>query len=295
MLGTVWDESAVAWKLNSRSKKNKKKGFFNLFGGDRRNLILSNNYSSPIIKKSEYGVWKGKGGVHTVIDRGVLSTTEPLTTNSVKYNRDFSITQSWRCSPREIAVRNRNNPSKLNVTKTVSFKPQDRNSMWVDCDKSKYSPNILSIMGYSIRTRDFRYTAWYNYDWYKALPKLDEPLFEEEVKSVFFFLIFYLRFISNTNTNKKNCLIIADLTCNNLSDIESLSHLVILYYPFSYSNFLFFLQQLYDHRNEKLSDFTHREIDNLVYKNEFFPTVSLLKNQLTQFLRDEVVFRGPFS
>jgi hypothetical protein len=53
--------------------------------------------------------------------------------------------------------------------------------------------------------------------------------------------------------------------------------------------------QLYDHRNEKLSDFTHLEIHNLVYKNEFQPTVLLLRNQLIQFIAEEVVFRGPFS
>ena len=212
VLGTVWDESALAWKINSRSKKNKKKGFLNLFGGDRKRNLRLSNYSSPpmiMMKKNEYGAWKGKGGVHTVIDRGIISTTEPLTTNSVKFTRDFSITQSWRCSPREIAINNRNNPLKLNVTKTVSFRPEDRNSMWVDCDKSKYSPTILSIMGYSIRTRDFRYTAWYHYDWHKALPKLDDPLFEEEVRSfcfLFYFILFYFilhfHFISNTNTNK---------------------------------------------------------------------------------------------
>jgi hypothetical protein len=33
----------------------------------------------------------------------------------------------------------------------------------------------------------------------------------------------------------------------------------------------------------------------LVYKNEFQPTVLLLRDQLIQFLAEEVVFRGPFS
>ena len=134
------------------------------------------------MKKNEYGMWKGRSG-NTLIDRGTF-LDGPLTTNSVKYNRNFSITQSWRCSPKIIALNNRNDPVKLNATRTVSSRVVGRTSAWVDCDKSKYSPQTISIMGYSIRTWEFRYTAWFHYDWDKALPILDQPLFEEEVGHV---------------------------------------------------------------------------------------------------------------
>jgi hypothetical protein len=177
VLGSVWDQSAMAGRMNSRTKKSRKSGFFNFLTG-RERALLSLNSSSPM-KKNEYGVWKGRSG-KTLIDRGVF-LDGPLTTNSVIYNRNFSITQSWRCSPKIIALTNRNDPVKLNATRTVSFRAASRMSAWVDCDKNKYSPHTLSIMGYSIRTREFRYTAWFHYDWIKALPLLHRPLFEEEV------------------------------------------------------------------------------------------------------------------
>ena len=177
VLGSVWDQSAMPGKMNSRTKKSRKNGLFNFLTGRERGLLLL-NLSSPM-KKKEYGVWKGRSG-QTLIDRGVF-LDGPLTTNSVMYNRNFSITQSWRCSPKIIALNNRNDPAKLNATRTVSFKAASRRSAWVDCDKSKFSPFTMSIMGYSIRTREFRYTAWFHYDWNNALPILDKPLFEEEV------------------------------------------------------------------------------------------------------------------
>lgn len=180
VLGSVWDQSAMAGKINSKTKKSRKNGFFNFFTGRERSLSLLD--TPPPMKKNEYGVWKGRSG-KTFIDRGVF-LDGPLTTNSVTYNRNFSITQSWRCSPKSIALNNRNDPVKLNATRTVSYRAVSRRSAWVDCDKKKYSPDTLSIMGYSIRTREFRYTAWFHFNWDKALPILDVPLFEEEVGCV---------------------------------------------------------------------------------------------------------------
>jgi hypothetical protein len=46
---------------------------------------------------------------------------------------------------------------------------------------------ILSYMGYSLRTSDYRYTAWFPFDNDKATPKIDAELFEEEVSASLFF------------------------------------------------------------------------------------------------------------
>ena len=48
-------------------------------------------------------------------------------------------------------------------------------------DYAKFGPVIFSVMGYSIRTAKYRYTAWFFYSWTLALPILDVDPFEEEV------------------------------------------------------------------------------------------------------------------
>jgi hypothetical protein len=57
-----------------------------------------------------------------------------------------------------------------------------RYSNWHDCDKNTVAKDsILSVMGYSMRGNDFRYTAWYYWHKSKMVPKLDSPLYAEEL------------------------------------------------------------------------------------------------------------------
>ena len=151
--------------------------------------------------------------------------------NSIFLSRQFAISQSWRCSPKKIALDNQNNVQGFNFSDTAKLAKRKRQSKWLDCDKTKSPQNEMSLMGYSLRTPTYRYTAWYLFDREKAQPKIDEPPFEEE---------------------------------------------------------------FYDHRNETLEDFTHREYSNLVFKPSVQHVVKRAREQLTSFIRTEVVFRGPF-
>ena len=56
-----------------------------------------------------------------------------------------------------------------------------RYSNWKDCDKNELGPSVLSVMGYSMRTNDFRYTAYFLWHKKKMFPKLDQPPTEEEL------------------------------------------------------------------------------------------------------------------
>ena len=87
-------------------------------------------------------------------------------------------------------------------------------------------------MGYSLRTSEFRYTAWFHYNRPKAIPLLDVTPFAEE---------------------------------------------------------------LYDHRGETLQDFTHQETINIIHKPNYESTKKALRDQLVNFIRTNVIFRGPFK
>jgi hypothetical protein len=58
---------------------------------------------------------------------------------------------------------------------------------------------------------------------------------------------------------------------------------------------LFLCPQLYDHRGETLTDFTHLETINIVFKPGFDAVVKALRQQLIHFIKTKIVFRGPFQ
>ena len=56
-----------------------------------------------------------------------------------------------------------------------------------------------------------------------------------------------------------------------------------------------FEEEFYDHRNETLADFTHREYTNLVYKKSIQPILRKARDQLISFIKSNMLFRGPFT
>ena len=54
--------------------------------------------------------------------------------------------------------------------------------MWQDCDALSPNKNDeVSAMGYSMRTREWRYTAWVHFDRKRFIPLWDEPIMVEEL------------------------------------------------------------------------------------------------------------------
>lgn len=87
----------------------------------------------------------------------------------------FAITQSWRCAKKDL-IRNT-----LKWYKQGS-KGKRPHSKWMDCDKTNPdAEDETSIMGYSLRSNEFRYTAWFHYDRRYCLPLIDAALFDEEL------------------------------------------------------------------------------------------------------------------
>jgi hypothetical protein len=73
------------------------------------------------------------------------------------------------------------NPYSLLSAEQQTGKPMRRHGNWADCDKTKSGEGELRLMGYSMRTKDFRYTAWFHYNSALCLPLLDVALYAEEL------------------------------------------------------------------------------------------------------------------
>ena len=91
---------------------------------------------------------------------------------------DFAISQSWRCA----------NRSDLNIKiNNVSLIQEydHRKNIWAGCSRddnyNKKGASEVSVMGYSMRTSDFRYTAWVPFNRSIMAASWDQPLFDEEL------------------------------------------------------------------------------------------------------------------
>ena len=191
ILGNIWDESPKAKKIQAKrlfykSTEGKKSKQFFGFGGDKRQL----REQTTDLKSLSPTKRRARGFL--AIDRGVVIVDSPMTTNSVQYKNDFSITQSLRCSP--VLV---NSSRGMTVAEIRSIQDNSRVSSWKDCDRTKPKEFILSVMGYSLRSKQFRYTAWFLFDLVLVLPKMDEGIFEEEVGFCHMSILFVPRLFSD--------------------------------------------------------------------------------------------------
>jgi hypothetical protein len=194
------------WNKPKKAKKKKSKGLFGrrslaeeASGGIVPSSSSLSSLSSSLSSSAHmvgYDISKLPPPLHR---QGGPAPAVNLSYGALKYvptvlDHTFAISQSWRCAPRGIAIANQLKPPGLAVGEKgatdstgaplpalTAKKGIRRSSFWRDCDKTSSPPDILSVMGYSMRTKDFRYTAWFHYDRKKALPILDVAPFEEEV------------------------------------------------------------------------------------------------------------------
>lgn len=142
-----------------------------------------------------------------------------------KFAHDFAISQVIRCAPLSRIPKQETAPHRHHSTdKGEQHHNAPRSAMWNDCDTKKHNPNEMSLLGYSMRTLEYRYTAYYPYNRTTQLPEVTGPTavpYEEE---------------------------------------------------------------LFDHKNETLSDFTHREITNLAYRPGYTVVITHFRAKLAEFV-----------
>jgi hypothetical protein len=133
-------------------------------------------------------------------------------------NHTFALSQTWRCAPKDKATRDQR----------VDKGAAEDLRQWDACniDKIDYWTET-SVMGYSMRTLDFRYTMYIPFLRPHRIPIFEEPIFAEE---------------------------------------------------------------LYDHREDKLSDLGHKEIVNLAKNPKFRPILEIYRRDLRTFLYNEILY-----
>jgi hypothetical protein len=146
-----------------------------------------------------------------------------------KMFHNFALSQTPRCAEKSsLPIHNLLQQPLLTATTTTKPATQTRTvrtAIWRDCDMEKENSNELSLMGYSMRTNEYRYTVYFYYD-------------------------------------RKS----------HITDFKSL--------PYS--------QELYDHKNETLADFTHRETFNLAIRPAYTSVINNLREKLIKFVQESI-------
>lgn len=159
------------------------------------------------------------GSTNTYTLPGDNSNAMPL------LDHNFALTQAIRCADKkQVVVRNRTMSSQQ-----LHAAMKTRHAVWRDCDVNdrKRDNEDFTTLGYSMRTPEYRYTAYFHFDRASQLPDLTKLPFEEE---------------------------------------------------------------LYDHKNETLADFTHRETYNLAVRTVYAPVIENLRNKLIHYIKDHIKF-----
>jgi len=128
-----------------------------------------NSFSSRIFD-SEF---HRSGMVVDATERSLLESTG-VSSSMPRLDMRFALSQSWRFTKVDL------------VKKAAAWVKEGRKhprprSQWFDCDKTLQPNDEVSLMGYSMRTNDFRYTSWYHYNRKLCLPIIDLAPYEEEV------------------------------------------------------------------------------------------------------------------
>ena len=132
-------------------------------GKSLASVVLGNEFQLPS--------WthKGQKHAHALIDQNAANSN----VNSgelPKLAHTFGLSQTWKCAVAAM--------SHIDVRKYAHMR---RQKIWKDCDINNRTEAETSLMGYSMRTSSFRYTAWVHFDRVLLLPEWDRDLFTEEL------------------------------------------------------------------------------------------------------------------
>ena len=135
-------------------------------------VVLGENWKQLVRPRRSHGLGNTRATKASVLYNSTATAAMP------SLQRDFAISQSWRCAQlNEIGLKYSSNGS------IVSY--DFRLNNWKDCSRDdndiEYWKTQLSIMGYSMRTVDFRYTAWLPFNRSVMAVSWDQPVFDEEL------------------------------------------------------------------------------------------------------------------
>ena len=128
-------------------------------GRNRKFIPLQGKSLAPIILGDKFRYRTGRTNSKIVYHGDLMPSL----------NHTFALSQTWRCAPKEIAL----SDSRIFPKNVLQ---------WDMCDVLKAEDGSeVSVMGYSMRTSDYRYTMYVPFMRTYRVPLFNESLFAEEL------------------------------------------------------------------------------------------------------------------
>ena len=129
--------------------------------GSRKFIPLQGKSLAPIVLGSQYKYRAGKTNSKIIFNGDAMPTL----------NQTFAISQSWRCSSNANAL----------LDSRIDDSLSQNQVRWDVCALHKNDTTETSVMGYSMRTLEFRYTMYIHFIRMERIPAWDAPIFAEEL------------------------------------------------------------------------------------------------------------------
>lgn len=206
-----------------------------VYDGDKYIPLQGKSLAPVVLGKELYGKYF-PANVGSVQFRAVSKNASNPEQVMPMLEHNFAISQAARCAQRDKIPKD-STTAQLDMQAAAAGAKASRRRpprpnwlIWTDCDMNKKDdPAEVSLMGYSMRTPDYKYIAYFHFN----------------------------RTSWKVETDK-----------------------------------LPYQQELYDHKNETLSDFTHREVSNLAFRSTYAVTVNNLRRKLIDFIKSRIVFKA---
>ena len=129
--------------------------------GSRPFVTLQGKSLAPIVLGSQYKYRIGKTNSKVMFNGDAMPTL----------NQTFAISQSWRCSSNSNAL----------IDSRFDSSVEQNHVRWDACNTEGDDAKEISVMGYSMRTLDFRYTMYIPFIRPSRLPNWNATIFAEEL------------------------------------------------------------------------------------------------------------------
>ena len=148
-----------------------------LLSSVRAHPLLGRDYYFPVMAE---GARTDKGGAAKRRVRRDGRGALPVPAAMPLHRHQFALSQIWRCSPKVLThLDARNESDRKSITAWfMAHRKENRVIQFLDCDLRNSSQAIQreedSFMGYSMRTKEFRYTLWIPFDRASMTPQWDD-------------------------------------------------------------------------------------------------------------------------
>lgn len=131
--------------------------------------IYNNNF-----KKSNSNYGSTLGYVWQAVTQSIKKNSHDSNGSMPEMKMKFALSQKIRCADRKKL-------EEYTIARSTGVLTKRKGFVWGDCDLLRKPQDVLAVMGYSMRTIQYRYTSYYYYNLSTSRPELSSSPYSQEL------------------------------------------------------------------------------------------------------------------